>query len=1496
MIKIKIAEAYAEISVKTAPFKKQLSGLETATKKTTQNIQQRFQTLAPTFRKVGIGMAVAGGAITAALGLTIKSAMSFNKEMANIATLIPGATERVIELKTAIRGMAVVVGKSTADLAQGAYQVISAFGDTADTVNILEMSAKAATAGVATTTEAINLLSAVTKGYGDTSKEAVKKASDLAFQTVTLGQTTFPELAASIGRAIPLAAELGVVEEELFTVMATGTGVTGKAAEVSTQLRGIFQSLMAPTADMTKLLEKMGYESGKAMLAEEGLHGALLTIVKAAKDSNTPLQKYISQIEGQTLALALTGAQSDVYIEKLAKMRDSVGLTDIAFREQTEGINKAGFAFEQAKIRIGVLGQEIGDRLLPMITPLIEKITDLVKKMSDWAKEHPKLSSGIVKFAAVLGPLLIGLGALLMILPGLVSIAPLVGAAFTIMTGPIGIIVAAIGAAVAAFLYFYKTSDKFANVINNIGAHIKAFVQNAWNRLIWLKDNWGKLWKTIFEAIPKIAKNSFDNLMAIFNWVWDFIKGWGSWLGKNFINIWKNMFGAISTSVKNFGDNIWAQLKWIGEKMKPKNWFKKIERPDWTPLLEGFEAVWEEMPKIAELQLKKLTETVENFMEPLPKLVKPVLQAVKEGAEGVAGAIDDVKTATESYITVFDKLQKIQKKASNEEEKRRKEIIEANAERRNLLERIAQIEKEIEDKVAAAAKVAEEIKRNERIKTNAERRKLLERIAQIEKEIESKVAMAVKVAEDIKRKIRIETNADRRKLLERIAQIEKDSEDKVAAAAKVAEDIKRKETIETNAQRRKLLDRIAQIEKEIENKVAKAVKVAEEIKRKERIKTNAQRRNLLIRIAKIEKENEDKVAAAAKVAEEIKRKEVIKTNAERRKLLERIAQIEKEIEDKVAKAAKVAEDIKRKERIKTNKERRNLLERIAQIEKQIENKVAAGVKVAEEIKRNERIKTNAERRKLLERIAQIEKATADKVVKINWDEVQKMYHNWKGFFDDVEGLSIDSLADFALYWSSLTDEQKKALEDLIEATTKAGDRIKSAFGVATTVMGFLTDAIKGTKEGFEALETAFLSLISQIPLIGGLIASIYELGKALGIVKDRTEEETIEMLRLVGVFDDSVLDLMDSINILESVFEDMGMTFSGSIEKAEKAIKSLMQTQEDLALSTREKLIKELDNYYDYRVLREMDLTELLALSVETREKLEKGTLESIAETAEEVAEREKDAKVGTLQAIENAYAKESVLIDKKIALLEIEIKLLMAAALAEQGKLKEAEKLRQEAIKSLEDLQAEWEGVEEATEKTTKAAKEYGKEGERSANDVRDAFGRTRGQIEDLEDSTNQARIGIEQWGEDGRRNAQKITEGLKEARIGIELWSEEINRIPRRIDFDIVGDLHMPSIPHINPRYFDVIGEYRAPNIPSYQVGIPYVPRTQVAVIHKKEAVLTAPQAEDWRAGGGGAGTGGNTFNTRILNTGDLRSDVDLELFVRKVADRITETMRRT
>ncbi len=336
----------------------------------------------------------------AAVGVAAgKMYLDFSKSMGMVSTLIDGTGEtvqaRTKQLSKDVLKVSDDTGIAANDISEGLYQVISAYGDTADSSKNLEIAGKAAKAGAATTTDAVNLLSAVTKGYGDTSAEANSKVADLAFMTVKLGQTTFPELASSMGRVVPLAAELKVSQEELFGVMATGTGVTGTAAEVSTQLRGVLQALMAPTDSMTELMGSLGFETGKAMMEGLGLQGTIDAIVKAANDSGMPLQDYIGSIEGQTLALALAGAQSDTLREKTAAMADSLGAADEAFLKSQEN---AGAKFEAALNKSKNALIRLGDAA----APALEKAADLIGDVADWFSQlTDEQQENLVQWGAV---------------------------------------------------------------------------------------------------------------------------------------------------------------------------------------------------------------------------------------------------------------------------------------------------------------------------------------------------------------------------------------------------------------------------------------------------------------------------------------------------------------------------------------------------------------------------------------------------------------------------------------------------------------------------------------------------------------------------------------------------------------------------------------------------------------------------------------------------------------------------------------------------------------------------------------------------------------------------------------------------------------------------------------------------------------------------------------------------------------------------------------
>ena len=455
------------------------------------------------------------------VALAIKASTDLNAAMANVASLgVP--TERVVELKTAVQDLSIAVGKDTGDLADGLYQVVSAFGDTADTVKILEINAKAGAAGLATTTDAINLTSAVTKGWGDTSAAAVQKASDLAFVAVQLGQTTFPELAGSVGKVVPLMQSLGGSQEELFAVMATATGVTGNAAEVSTQLRGVLQSLMAPTGNMVDLMGDLGYANGEAMLKALGMKGTIDAIVQAANASGTPLAKYIGSVEGQTLALALSGAQSDNYVTKLAAMNEAAGATDTAFAAQTEGINKFGFALAQARQKGQVFLQRFGDALVPVLMEAVDAIAPLGDKIVNLATAFTRLSPATRKWiviiggaAAALGPALVLLSTISGSLSSLLSLAGTIGAAFSLMLGPITLVAGALAALWAI---------DFGGMRTKIGAFVSNFIENI--------DRLPLIAQDVFNAIswiwqgPKQASN--------IDWWWDITHNIETLLGLDF--------------------------------------------------------------------------------------------------------------------------------------------------------------------------------------------------------------------------------------------------------------------------------------------------------------------------------------------------------------------------------------------------------------------------------------------------------------------------------------------------------------------------------------------------------------------------------------------------------------------------------------------------------------------------------------------------------------------------------------------------------------------------------------------------------------------------------------------------------------------------------------------------------------------------------------------------------------------------------------------------
>lgn len=372
------------------------------------SLQKSVNNATKQFSGMKVGMAAVGTAAVAATAAvvkfgvdSVKAAANFETKMANVGTLLDGTTEQVNkrlgELGDDVLRISNSTGVATDELSDGLYQIISAVGDSEDAIKQMEIATKAASAGGATTTDAINLLTAVTKGYGDTSYDAFQKASDLSFMTVKLGQTTFPELASSIGKVVPLASALNVSQEELYGTFATLTGVTGSTAEVATQMKAVMSGLMSPSENMTKALEKLGFANANAALESLGFQGTLDALGNTVGGDTQKLAKMFSSVEAQTAVLALAGSQAQNLTDKTKAMYEATGATDKAFQTQTDTL-------EYTMQIIKNLGQnfmtEVGRKILPTVKDLAQKALPLIMEGLD------KISPVVDEIFAALSPVI----------------------------------------------------------------------------------------------------------------------------------------------------------------------------------------------------------------------------------------------------------------------------------------------------------------------------------------------------------------------------------------------------------------------------------------------------------------------------------------------------------------------------------------------------------------------------------------------------------------------------------------------------------------------------------------------------------------------------------------------------------------------------------------------------------------------------------------------------------------------------------------------------------------------------------------------------------------------------------------------------------------------------------------------------------------------------------------------------------------------------------
>lgn len=329
-----------------------------------------------------LGLAASAGAVAigsvVALGTASVSAFAdFQSGMTEVFTLLPNITQGAMgQMTDQVKDFALDFGVLPNEVVPALYESISA-GIPADNVfEFLGTAQKAAVGGVTDLTTTVDGISSVINAYGSDVISATE-ASDMMFQAVNLGKTTFEQLSASLYNVIPTAAAIGLEFGNVTAALAamTATGVPTSVA--TTQLRQLLLELSDSGTSVAQTFQKITGQSFKAFIDGGGnLSQALNLLDESARKGGKGVNELFGSVEAGGAALALTGPGAQRFADDIDAMANSAGSTDKAYTTMNSTLSAS---MQKIQAAGAVFLTNIGGKIAPSVEKLASSFVTLLQ-------------------------------------------------------------------------------------------------------------------------------------------------------------------------------------------------------------------------------------------------------------------------------------------------------------------------------------------------------------------------------------------------------------------------------------------------------------------------------------------------------------------------------------------------------------------------------------------------------------------------------------------------------------------------------------------------------------------------------------------------------------------------------------------------------------------------------------------------------------------------------------------------------------------------------------------------------------------------------------------------------------------------------------------------------------------------------------------------------------------------------------------------------------
>ncbi len=368
-------------------------------------------------------LAGAGAALAAPLVLATRAAMQFEDAWADVRKVVDASPRVLTELQRELLGLSRSIPLSTTELTRIAAAAGQAGIAVGELIPFTRDAAMVATAFGLDAFTAGDALAKLRNILGLTQPQVMGVADAINHLSNNMAATA-GEILEVVRRVGGTGKLLGLTGQQVAALSASFLAL-GTAPEVAaTGLNALFQRLATAPSQPKAFQEALA----RLGLTAQGLQAALR---RDAAGAITDILSRLQAVPDQLTVLSdLFGME---YADDIAKLVGSLDTLRRAMGLVADPTQYAGSALQEFRNRSATLQNQltllrnalerlwitIGNELLPIVTPLVERLTGFVGRVTDLLDRFPLLRRGAILVAAVLGGLLVVGGALLAVLGAL---------------------------------------------------------------------------------------------------------------------------------------------------------------------------------------------------------------------------------------------------------------------------------------------------------------------------------------------------------------------------------------------------------------------------------------------------------------------------------------------------------------------------------------------------------------------------------------------------------------------------------------------------------------------------------------------------------------------------------------------------------------------------------------------------------------------------------------------------------------------------------------------------------------------------------------------------------------------------------------------------------------------------------------------------------------------------------------------------------------------